>query len=216
MQISALLRSTISIRTVLLAATQAVSGSEGTCGAKSFSTSSESCAPSVKMAQNQEKWKSATSVYDFHATDIDGNDVALEKYRGQILIIVNVACKCGFTNDHYRDLVQLHEKYRAQGLSILGFPSNQFAGQEPGSPEEIKDFVKQKGVDFDMFDKVEVNGGGAHPLWKYLKEKQGGTLFDAIKWNFTKFVIDRSGQPVARYGGTTAAKELEKDIQKLL
>jgi len=168
------------------------------------------------MSAGDENWKSATSVYDFHANDIDGNDVSLEKYRGQVLIIVNVACKCGFTTNHYKELVDLYEKHRAQGLAILGFPCNQFGSQEPQPESEIKAFVKDFNVEFDMFSKVEVNGSGAHPLWKYLKHKQGGTLIDAIKWNFTKFVVDRNGQPVSRHSPQTSPKELEKEIAKLI
>lgn len=110
----------------------------------------------------------------------------------------------------------LHRKYESQGLSVLAFPCNQFGGQEPKPENEIKEFVKKFDVDFDMFTKIKVNGDDAHPLYKYLKEKQGGTFGDFIKWNFSKFLINRQGVPVNRYAPTTAPKEIEEDIVKLL
>lgn len=143
-----------------------------------------------------EDWKNAKSVYDFTVKDIKGEDVSLEKYKGFVLIIVNVASKCGYTSKHYKELAELDEKYRDKGLRILGFPCNQFGGQEPGDAESICSFTAKKNVKFDIFDKVDVNGNDAHPLWKYLKSKQGGLLIDSIKWNFTKFIVDKDGQPV--------------------
>ncbi|XP_055339269.1 uncharacterized protein LOC129588880 [Paramacrobiotus metropolitanus] len=218
MNVSIFLRTSLSFRALLLAAShirpiqaKVEFSSTDTCDSRN---SPDSCG---RMSANEgENWKHAKSIYEFHATDIDGNDVSMEKYRGKVLIIVNVACKCGFTNDHYTELVALHDKYRDQGLSILGFPCNQFMGQEPGSEAEIKDFIAQYNVGFDMFAKVDVNGAKTHPLWKYLKDKQGGTLLDAIKWNFTKFIVDRHGQPVARHSPQTKPKEMEKELEKYL
>lgn len=157
------------------------------------------------------------TVYDFSAVDIDGNKVDLgERYRGHVLIIVNVASKCGYTDGHYSELNQLYEEYgESKGLRILAFPSNQFANQEPQSNEDIKKFAREKkGAKFDLFSKIYVNGDETHPLWKFLKEKQGGTLFDAIKWNFTKFIVDKNGNPVERHGPQTSPLELKKNLEK--
>jgi len=162
-------------------------------------------------------WKSAKSIYDFSAVDIDGNEVSLEKYKGHVCIIVNVASKWGKTHVNYTQLVALHEKYAdSQGLRILGFPCNQFGGQEPGSNEDIKRFAAGYNVKFDMFAKIDVNSGKTHPLWDYLKNTQGGTLGNFIKWNFTKFIVDKNGQPVARHATTTDPFDMEKDLLKYL
>ena len=144
----------------------------------------------------------ADTVYQFTATDIDGAQVSLEKYRGHVLVIVNVASKWGKTDVNYKQLVEMFNKHsEADGLRILGFPCNQFGGQEPGTEEEIKKFATSKyGVKWDLFAKVDVNGGNADPLWAVLKKKQSGFLINAIKWNFTKFVVDKTGHPVARFG----------------
>jgi len=147
---------------------------------------------------------SPSSIYDFTAKDIDGNEVSLSKYAGHVCIIVNVASKWGKTPVNYKQLVALQKEYaEAAGLRILAFPCNQFGSQEPGTDAEIKAFAENKGVEFDkgfdFFSKIDVNGSNAHPLWNYLKKKQGGTLTNAIKWNFSKFVIDKEGQPVARF-----------------
>ncbi|CAH1737528.1 uncharacterized protein LOC114123314 isoform X1 [Aphis gossypii] len=164
-----------------------------------------------KMAED---WKNAKSVYDFTVKDIKGEDVSLEKYKGFVLIIVNVASKCGYTSKHYKELVELDEKYHDKGLRILGFPCNQFGGQEPGDAESICSFTAKKNVKFDIFDKVDVNGNDAHPLWKYLKSKQGGLLIDSIKWNFTKFIVDKDGQPVERHAANVSPLGLEKSLEK--
>lgn len=157
------------------------------------------------------------SFYDFSAVDIDGNDVSMEKYKDRVCIVVNVASKWGKTDVNYTELVQLHEKYEPQGLSILAFPCNQFGGQEPGTEAEIKKFAEGYGVKFDMFSKIKVNGNDTHPLWNFLKNKQGGMLGNFIKWNFTKFLVDRSGNPVSRYSPQTNPKPtIEKDLVKLL
>ncbi|KAL9698051.1 hypothetical protein quinque_001492 [Culex quinquefasciatus] len=156
------------------------------------------------------------TVYDFSAVDIDGNKVSLDRYRGHVLIIVNVASKCGYTDGHYSELNQLYEEYgESKGLRILAFPSNQFANQEPQTNEQIKKFAQEKkGAKFDLFSKIYVNGDETHPLWQFLKEKQGGTLFDAIKWNFTKFIVDKNGNPVERHGPQTSPLELKKNLEK--
>lgn len=154
---------------------------------------------------NQEKdWKSATSVHDFHAKDIDGNDVSLSKYKGSVLVIVNVATNCTLTDANYEQLQKLYLTYGdTKGLKILAFPCNQFAGQEPGTPQEIKEFVKKRfNVTFDMFDKIEVNEENAHPLWKWMKSQPNGAGTNGtqdIEWNFTKFIIDKNGQVATRF-----------------
>ncbi|KAF0288413.1 Glutathione peroxidase [Amphibalanus amphitrite] len=141
--------------------------------------------------------KDAASIYDFTCRDIDGNEVPLSKYEGQ--------------------LVQLYDTYSEQGLRILAFPCNQFDNQEPGTPNDIKKFVAGYGVKFDMFTKIKVNGSGTDPLWVYLKSKQRGTLGNFIKWNFAKFVVDRKGQPVARFGpGDDPIPAVEDAVKELL
>ncbi|VVC40568.1 Thioredoxin-like fold,Glutathione peroxidase conserved site,Glutathione peroxidase,Glutathione [Cinara cedri] len=159
-------------------------------------------------------WKNATSVYDFTVKNIKGEDVSLEKYKGHVLIIVNVASKCGFTAKHYKELNELDEKHREKGLRILAFPCNQFGGQEPGDADAICSFVKEQKVKFDLFEKVNVNGNDADPLWKYLKSKQGGLLINDIKWNFTKFIVDKNGLPVERFAANTSPLDMEKKLNK--
>lgn len=160
-------------------------------------------------------WNTATSIYDFHARDIHGNDVSLDKYRGHVSIIVNVASNCGLTDVNYKELVQLYERYgEKNGLRILAFPSNQFGGQEPGSSDDILNFVKTYNVKFDVFEKVDVNGENAHPLWKWLKTQADGLLTNSIKWNFTKFIIDKQGKVVSRSSPTTSPFELETTLLK--
>ena len=157
------------------------------------------------------------TVYDFKARTIDGQDVSLGEYRGKVLLIVNVASRCGFT-PQYRGLEELYERFRDRGFEVLGFPCNQFRNQEPGSEAEIKDFCdRQFGVRFPLFAKIEVNGSGAHPLYEYLKKSKPGFLGTRrIKWNFTKFLIDRQGSPVRRYSPQTSPGAIEKDIQAAL
>lgn len=160
-------------------------------------------------------YKEATSIYDFTVNDINGESVSLSKYKGHVCIIVNVASKCGYTANHYTELNDLYTQYaESKGLRILAFPCNQFGYQEPGDSGEICQFAKARKVEFDMFEKVNVNGNNAHPLWNYLKHKQGGTLGDFIKWNFTKFIIDKNGQPVERHGPSTSPKDLVKNLEK--
>ena len=158
-----------------------------------------------------------TSIYDFSATTIEGREQRLDAYKGKVLLIVNVASECGFT-PQYAGIEALQKKFSAQGFSVLGFPSNQFGAQEPGTEAEIANFCeKNYGVTFPMFAKVDVNGSGAHPLYKYLTSEKAGLLgTEAIKWNFTKFLIDREGKPVARFGSSTKPDALEAPIKKLL
>jgi glutathione peroxidase len=158
-----------------------------------------------------------TSAYDFDAKTLDGKPRSLKEFSGKVLLIVNTASKCGFT-PQYAGLEELFKKYQPQGLEVLGFPCNQFGSQEPGSESEIGAFCeKNYGVSFPMFEKVDVNGDAAHPLYRWLKEQAPGVLgTEGIKWNFTKFLIDRSGKVAGRFAPVTKPIELEKDIAKLL
>lgn len=133
-----------------------------------------------------------------------------------MVVIVNVACNCGLTDSNYPKLQELHKRHEKDGLSVLAFPCNQFAGQEPNPEQEIKEFVKKYDVEFEMFSKINVNGDGAHPLYKFLKSKVDGTFGNFIKWNFSKFLINRQGIPVKRYSPTTSPLDIEEDIKKLL
>ena len=159
----------------------------------------------------------STSIYSFSARALNGDTISLERYRGRPMLIVNTASECGFT-PQYAGLQELHEQYAARGLEVLGFPCNQFGKQEPGSAEQIGSFCeKNYGVTFQMFDKIDVNGANAHPLYSYLTEAVPGLLgFEAIKWNFTKFLVDREGNPLKRYAPTTKPDAIEEDIVKLL
>ncbi|KAF7992110.1 hypothetical protein HCN44_001435 [Aphidius gifuensis] len=154
-------------------------------------------------------YKSAKSIYDFEAVSIKGDVVPLSKYAGHVCVIVNVASKCGLTEKNYNQLNELYDKYaESKGLRILAFPCDQFMGEEPGDSEEICSFAKRQKVQFDLFEKINVNGDDAHPLWKYLKHEKGGTFGSAIKWNFTKFIIDKNGVPVERHGPTSEPSKL--------
>ena len=157
------------------------------------------------------------SIYDFTVKDARGNDVNLGTYKGKVLLIVNVASQCGLTNSNYTELSKLYEKYKDQGLEILAFPCNQFGSQEPGTNEEILQFACTRfKAEYPIFDKVDVNGGNAAPLYKFLKSTKGGLLGDNIKWNFSKFLVDKEGNVVDRYAPTTSPFAIEKDIKKLL
>lgn len=158
-----------------------------------------------------------TSIYDFTAKTLAGKDVSLADYRGQVLLIVNTASKCGFT-PQYEGLEKLYEELHPKGLTILGFPCNQFGAQEPGGADEIGQFCQVNyGVNFPMFGKIDVNGAQAHPLYKYLTHEKRGILGTVnIKWNFTKFLIDRAGKVVARYGSMTKPQALKQAVVKLL
>jgi glutathione peroxidase len=155
-------------------------------------------------------------IYDFSATSLAGEDVALKRYEGQVLLIVNTASACGFT-PQYKGLEALQRSFGSRGFSVLGFPCNQFGAQEPGDAAQIEQFCSRNyGVSFPMFAKVDVNGGGAHPLYQYLKGEKSGLLGSSIKWNFTKFLVDRSGKVVARHAPTTSPEALTKEIEALL
>ena len=158
-----------------------------------------------------------TTAYDFDATSLDGKPVALQEFKGKALLIVNTASKCGFT-PQYQGLESIHQKFRDRGLIVLGFPCNQFGSQEPGTADEIGAFCeKNYGVSFPMFDKIDVNGDTAHPLYQWLKDQAPGLLGSkGIKWNFTKFLVGRDGNVKARYAPTTKPEELAGDIEKVL
>ncbi len=157
------------------------------------------------------------SIYDYKVNDSMGREVALADYKGKVLLIVNTASKCGFT-PQFEGLEALNKKYKALGLEILGFPCNQFGGQDPGTQDEIVQFCQLNyGVSFDMFEKIAVKGKNKHPLFEYLTNEKKGVLGTKdIKWNFTKFLIDREGNVVARFASKDAPEKIESDILKLL
>jgi len=157
------------------------------------------------------------SVYDFEARQIDGKTVPLNEYKGKALLIVNTASACGFT-PQFGGLEELHKQYAEQGLVVLGFPCNQFGGQDPGSNDEIQSFCQLNyGVTFPMMEKIDVNGADADPLFKYLSAEAPGLLGSkAIKWNFTKFLVGKDGEVIKRYGPQDAPKGMGKDIEQAL
>ncbi|NID14871.1 glutathione peroxidase [Luteibacter yeojuensis] len=157
------------------------------------------------------------SIYDFSARDIDGNERSLAEFRGKALLVVNVASKCGFT-PQYEGLEALHKAWRDRGFEVLGFPCDQFGHQEPGNEDEIRNFCSLNyGVSFPMFSKIEVNGDGAHPLYRWLKAEKKGLLgTGGIKWNFTKFLVGRDGQVVERYAPTDTPEKIGKDLPAVL
>lgn len=156
------------------------------------------------------------TIYGFAPKDKGGNAVSLEDYRGQVLLIVNTASKCGFT-PQFAGLEKLYKDYQEQGLTILGFPCNQFGKQDPGSNDEIQEFCQLNyGVSFPVFGKIDVNGSNADPLFDYLKTAAPGTLGKRIKWNFTKFLINRDGEVVKRYAPTTKPEAIAADIEAAL
>jgi len=164
-------------------------------------------------AQNS---KSTMNFYQFKAKSLQGKEISMKDYAGKVVLIVNTASKCGFT-PQYEGLEKLYKENKDKGLVILGFPCNQFANQEPGSAEEISKFCTLNyNVDFPMFMKIDVNGDKADPLYKYLKTELPGTMGNEIKWNFTKFLLDRNGKPVKRYGSIIKPEEITKDIEQLL
>ncbi|CAG9792383.1 unnamed protein product [Diatraea saccharalis] len=162
------------------------------------------------------KDKRIKTIYDFTVKDLSGKEIKLEKYKGYVVLIVNVASQCGLTDTNYKQLNELYEKYSDKGLRILAFPCNQFGGQEPGSAEEIFKFISNRGVKFDIFEKISVNGENAHPLWQFLKNSQSGMIGDFIKWNFSKFLVDRNGVPVDRFAPTVSPLDLESYLVKYL
>ena len=157
-----------------------------------------------------------SSLHDFTATTLAGQQQALADYAGQVVLVVNTASKCGFT-PQFTELEELNQRFGAQGLAVLGFPCNQFAGQEPGDAASIREVCQVNyGVTFPMFAKVEVNGDGAHPLWQWLRSQKGGLLGSSIKWNFTKFLIGRDGQVIKRYAPTVSPSAIAPDIEAAL
>lgn len=160
---------------------------------------------------------SPKSIYDFTVKNIQGNEVPLSNYRGKVLLIVNVASKCGLTDSNYKELNVLYEKYKDQGFEILAFPCNQFLWQEPGTNEEIQQTVCTRfKAEFPVFEKIDVNGDNTAPLYKFLKSEKGGFLGNSVKWNFTKFLVNKEGKVVERYAPKTPPLQFEKDIQNLL
>ncbi len=157
------------------------------------------------------------SIYDFSVKDIHGKTVRLDRYKGKVLLIVNTASKCGFT-PQYKGLEALHQKYQGKGLEVLGFPCNQFGAQEPGTAKDIESFCEiNYGVTFPLFAKIDVNGKDAAPLFQHLKAAKPGLLgSEAIKWNFTKFLVDREGNVVERYAPKDEPATIAPDIEKLL
>ncbi|XP_072160368.1 uncharacterized protein [Bemisia tabaci] len=175
------------------------------------------CLAGVLGFDQETDWQQATSIYDFTAEDIRGNKVDLSKYKDHVCIIVNVASQCGLTETNYKQLQELYNKYsESKGLRILAFPSNQFAKQEPGTNAEILEFTKNYGVTFDMFAKINVNGDNAHPLYKWLTSQKAGSGFltDSIKWNFSKFLVNKQGQVVDRFAPATEPLKMEDDLKK--
>ena len=157
-----------------------------------------------------------STIYDFTAERMDGTVQAFADYQGKVLLIVNTASKCGFT-PQFEGLEAIYQQYKDQGLVVIGFPCNQFGGQDPDSNEEIGAFCqKNYGVSFPMMAKVDVNGKDAHPIFDWLKEQKGGVLTDGIKWNFTKFLIGKDGQVIDRYAPTTKPEAIKMDIEQAL
>lgn len=158
-----------------------------------------------------------TTIYDFSAEKLEGGEQSLSDYQGKVLLIVNTASKCGFT-PQFEGLEKVYQKYQSQGLVVLGFPCNQFAGQDPGSNSEIGEFCQRNyGVSFPMFAKIDVNGSDAHPIYKFLTKEAKGILgTEAIKWNFTKFLVGRDGNVIDRYATATKPEDMAKDIEKAL
>ncbi|WP_332630845.1 glutathione peroxidase [Halalkalibacter flavus] len=156
------------------------------------------------------------SVHDFSVLKSNGEEVSLGSYKGEILLIVNTATKCGLA-PQFRGLEKLHQKYKNQGLAVLGFPSNQFLNQEPVSDEQMEEACELNfGVTFPLFAKINVKGNTAHPLYKFLKTEKKGLWNSEIKWNFTKFLVDKNGAVVERYGPAVVPEKIEEDIRKLL
>ena len=156
------------------------------------------------------------SIYDFTVADSSGNPVSLEDYRGKVLLIVNTASKCGFT-PQYTQLQELYDQYSARGLVVLALPCNQFGGQEPGTNAEVQEFCQMNfGLSFPVMGKIDVNGREQHELYTHLKSQAGGLFNSKIKWNFTKFLVDREGQVVKRYAPIRKPKDIAADIEKLL
>lgn len=158
----------------------------------------------------------ASTLTDFHATTIDGRDLSFDEYKGQVVLVVNVASECGFT-PQYEGLEQLYRKYGDEGLVVLGFPCDQFGNQEPGSEEAIQEFCSTRfAVSFPMFAKVEVNGKTAHPLFRWLRSQTSGLTSDKVRWNFTKFLVGRDGRVIKRYGSSLEPMSIAADVEEAL
>ncbi|KAJ8919851.1 hypothetical protein NQ315_006380 [Exocentrus adspersus] len=188
-----------------------------TTTAKKQSKPKEETAPNpVEVSETSDQdAESASSIHQFTARDLNGEEVSLEKYKGHVCLLVNVASRCGHTSSNYKELNELYELYaESKGLRILAFPCNQFAGQEPGDSKKISEFIKKKGVKFDVFEKVEVNGKKAHPLWKFMTEKIHGPKGPNINWNFTKFIADKEGKVVERFKPTVKPLQLVEHLEK--
>ena len=156
------------------------------------------------------------SFYDLSAEQLEGGEFDFKQLEGKVVLVVNTASKCGFT-PQFEGLEKIYQDFKDDGLVVIGFPCNQFGSQDPGSASEIGEFCQRNyGVSFPMMAKVDVNGSDTHPVYKYLKKAQGGLLMDAIKWNFTKFLVNREGEVVERYGSITKPESLKSDIKKLL
>lgn len=175
---------------------------------------------SIQAGENMQEetlQKNKQTFYDFNATSIIGENIPMSNYKNQVVLVVNVASKCGFT-PQYKGLQALYEKYKDNNFTILAFPCNQFKEQEPASNAEIKTFCQTNyDISFPLFEKIKVNGDNTHPLYKFLKSEATGVLWsESIKWNFTKFLVDKKGKVITRYGSSTKPKDIEADIQKLL
>jgi glutathione peroxidase len=157
-----------------------------------------------------------TNLHDFKATGIDGAEVDLAAYDGEVVLVVNTASQCGFT-PQYKGLQQLQDDFAGRGFTVLGFPCDQFGHQEPGDDAEIQGFCERNfGVTFPLFSKIDVNGDDAHPLFKWLRSEKGGLLGNRVKWNFTKFLVGKDGQVIARYAPTTKPEKIAADLEKTL
>jgi len=172
----------------------------------------------IISSDNEMDYRKANSIYDFTVKDTFGNDVSLDKYRGNVVLVVNIASQCGLTKNNYEKLTQLKKDYYDKGLRILAFPCNQFAGQMPEADgDEMVCHLKKDNYDIgDVFAKINVNGDDAIPLYKYLKEKQSSIFGNFIKWNFSKFLVDKNGQAVDRFAPTTDPLDIKEKIEKLL
>ena len=157
-----------------------------------------------------------SAIYDFTANSLAGEPVPLKQFEGQVLLIVNTASACGFT-PQYKGLQELHQRLSPRGFAVLGFPCNQFGAQEPGDARQIEQFCETNyAITFPMFEKVDVNGSRSHPLFEYLRREKSGMLGSSIKWNFTKFLVDRAGKVVGRYAPTVRPENLMREIEALL
>ena len=175
------------------------------------------CVSQITIQAGETMPKDKKTFYDFNATSIIGENISMKDYKDKVVLVVNTASKCGFT-PQYKGLETLYKKHKDEGFVILGFPCNQFREQEPGTEQEIQNFCKTNyDITFPLFEKIDVNGDNTHPLYKFLKSEATGFMWtEGIKWNFTKFLIDKKGNVITRYGSSTKPKEIEEEIIKLL